>query len=77
MTFIDTYSNEKISLLQLWEEWQQFRFEDPLNHAESFKTELFEILMASVNGRNDMDVIGLTNTELSDFMITLRKEIEK
>ena len=75
MTFIDTYSNENISLLQLWEEWKQFKAEDPLNHSNSFKTELFEILIASVNGRNDLDVIGLTNKELSNFIIKLRKEI--
>ena len=77
MNFTDTYSNENISLLQLWEEWKQLKAEDPLNHSDSFKTEFFEILMATVNGRNDLCVIGLTSKELSNYIITLRKEIEQ
>jgi len=64
------------TLPQLRSEWETFRSEDPVNHASSFSVELFEILMATVNGRNDCDVVGMTPRELSDYIITLRRKVQ-
>ena len=33
--------------------------------------ELFEILMATINGRNDLDIIGMTPEETSKFIMRL------
>lgn len=57
MKLIDTYDGKMYSLYDLHKEYKVFRSEDPENHADNFQTELFEILMATVNGRNDMDVV--------------------
>jgi len=77
MTFIDTYDDREYSLLDMARDYRTFRNEDPVNHAETFTAELFEIIMASVNGRNDLDVIGPTPSEVSRICNSLRMKIER
>lgn len=71
---IDT--GRELTLPELRREWQEFRAEDPDNHAVDFMTELYDILMATVNGRNDCDIVGLTPSETSDYIITIRKAMK-
>ena len=75
MRFIDLNDDQIYTLADLKKDWQEFRAEDPENHAPDFKTELFEILMATVNGRNDLDIIGLTPRETSNIIIRLRAQL--
>ncbi len=75
MKFIDLNDDRIYTLADLKKDWQEFREEDPENHADSFKIEFFEILMATVNGRNDLEIIGLTPREVSNYIIRLRSEI--
>lgn len=77
MKLYDIEAEKSYTLPELFEEWKAFRQEDPANHAESFTAEWFEILMATVNGRNDCDVIGPTATELDRYIRRIRKEVEK
>ena len=42
--------------------------------AEAMKKRL-EILMATVNGRNDLDIIGLTPREVSHIILHLRAHL--
>ena len=73
MRLMDTTDGQSYGLPELHTEWLALRSEDPENHAGSFKTELFEILMATVNGRNDVDVIGPTTPELCRLIDRLRR----
>ena len=57
MQFIDLNDDRVYSLQDLHRDWAQFRQEDPEKHAPDFKTELFEILMATINGRNDLEIL--------------------
>lgn len=75
MYFIDRYDNGRITLPELYQQWKELKTEDPYNHACDFKTELFEILLASINGRNDLDIIGPTPPELSRFLLALRSAL--
>ena len=75
MKFIDLNDDRVYTLQDLRRDWAQFQGEDPENHAPDFKTELFEILMATINGRNDLEIIGLTPREVSNYIIRLRSEI--
>ena len=75
MKLIDLCDGREYTAADLKREWEQFREEDPVNHASSFRTEYFEILMATVNGRNDLDIVGLTPREISSIIIRLRKKI--
>ena len=75
MRFVDLNDDHVYTIADLKKEWQEFREEDPENHADRFKIEFFEILMATVNGRNDLEIIGLTPRETSNYIIRLRSEI--
>ena len=75
MKFIDLNDNRVYTLQDLRRDWAQFREEDPENHAERFKIEFFEILMATINGRNDLEIIGLTPREISNYIIGLRAQL--
>ena len=75
MKFIDLNDDRVYTIADLKKDWQEFRAEDPENHADRFKIEFFEILMATINGRNDLEIIGLTPREVSNYIVRLRSEI--
>ena len=63
------------TVADLKRDWTQFRMEDPDNHAASFQIELFEILMATINGRNDLEITGMTPREISNITLRLRAQL--
>ena len=75
MRFIDLNDDRVYTLRDLHTDWAQFRQEDPDNHAASFRIKLFEILMATINGRNDLDIIGMTPKETSNLILRLRAQL--
>ena len=75
MTFIDLNDEHVYTISDLKRDWAQFREEDPDNHAESFRIEFFEILMATINGRNDLEIIGLTPREISNYITALLAQL--
>ena len=75
MKFIDLNDDRVYTPADLKRDWTQFREEDPDNHAASFRIEFFEILMASINGRNDLEIIGLTSRETSNIILRLRAQL--
>ena len=77
MRFYDIDSDIELSLSDLFRQWKEFKAIDSFNHSNSFIIETFEILMATINGRNNLDVIGLTGNEISNIIIKLRGRIEK
>ena len=75
MKFIDLNDDRVYTIADLKKDWQEFREEDPENHADRFKIEFFEILMATINGRNDLEIVGLTPREVSNYIISLRAQL--
>ena len=75
MKLIDLNDDRVYTPADLKRDWAQFREEDPENHAPDFKTELFEILMATINGRNDLVITGLTHQEISNITLRLRAQL--
>ena len=75
MKFIDLNDDRVYTIADLKKDWQEFRAEDPENHAPDFKTELFEILMATINGRNDLEILGLTHHKVSSITLRLRTQL--
>lgn len=75
MRFIDLNDDRVYTLQDLQRDWAQLRAEDPENHAPDFKTELFEILMATINGRNDLEILGMTHREISSLTLRLRAQL--
>jgi len=77
MKLIEIDTGRALTLPTLYRDWRTFKADDPVNHADNFTTELFEILMATVNGRNDYDIDGMTPTETSNYILALRDKIER
>ena len=77
MKFIDLNDDRGYTVADLKRDWEALRAEDPENHGESFQIELLEILMATINGRNDLEIIGMTPQEVSNYIIRLRDRILK
>ena len=75
MKLIDLNDDRVYTITDLKKDWQVFRAQEPENHVPDFKTEVFEILMATINGRNDLDVIGLTPRETSHLIFRLRTQL--
>jgi hypothetical protein len=75
MKFIDLNDDREYTVADLKRDWAQFQQEDPDNHAVSFRIEFFEILMATINGRNDLEITGLTPREISNIIIRLRAQL--
>ena len=75
MKLIDLNDDRVYTPADLKRDWAQFRKEDPENHATSFKIEFFEILMATINGRNDLEITGLTPRETSNLILRLRAQL--
>ena len=76
MKLIEIDTGRTLTLPTLQRDWRTFKAGDPVNHADDFTTELYEILMATVNGRNDYDIDGMTPTEISNYILALRDKIE-
>ena len=74
MLLKDLWNEELYTLPRLHRDWQEFRKEDPVNHADNFKRELFEILDATLRGRNDLEIVSPTGPELMRFYNRLLKE---
>ena len=77
MKFIDLNDDHVYTVADLKREWEALRAEEPENHAESFQIELLEILMATINGRNDLEIIGMTPQEVTNYIIRLREKALK
>ena len=75
MYLVDLNDGKTYSLPALHAEWQELRKEDPENHAETFALEFFQILDATLRGRNDVDVVGLTGPETLRLFTRLMKEV--
>ena len=77
MRFIDLNDDHIYTIADLKKDWEEFRAEDPENHAARFQIEFFEILMATINGRNDLEIIGMTHREINSLTLRLRSKIWK
>lgn len=77
MKLFDIDSEKLYSLQELKSEYSQFNEADPVNHCDTFTVELYEIIMATINGRNNCDVCGMTPRELSGYIARLRAAIRE
>ncbi len=75
MKFQDMDTDQIYGIKDLHKDWKTFKEEDPDNHCETFKAELLEIIMATINGRNDLQIIGMTGKEVSSIVMKLMKQI--
>ena len=73
MWFIDLDTGELIILLDLKQEWEQeIRFEED-HRGETFFMYLYDVLMATISDRNDLEIRGMTPREIGWIIFKLRK----
>ena len=73
MWFIDLDTGELITLLDLKQEWEQeIRFEED-QRGETFFMYLYDVLMATISDRNDLEIRGMTPREIGWIIFKLRK----
>lgn len=75
MKFVDLNDNSVITLSEIRKDWADARAEDPENTAPDFLTEIFEILVATVNGHNDLEIVGPTPRETDRLIQRLRARL--
>ena len=75
MMFLDMNDDAILTTADLFRDWKRFKAEEPENHGETFAAEMHEILMATINGRNDLDIVGMKPAEIEHIILTLRKSI--
>ncbi len=76
MRFIDLNDSHIYTLPDLKKDWDELRLSEPENHAPDFRTDFFEILMATINGRNDLEIIGFTSHEINNIVFHLQARIQ-
>ena len=62
-----------ITVLDIWIEWDTGRRVDPLNYDQSFLVYMSEIMMDTINGRNDLEFLNMTVREINDMTLKLLK----
>lgn len=75
MRFYDYESREIITTARIYSDWKTFRLEEPENHAETFSAEFFETIKATINGRNDLDIIGMKPAEIEGVLRRIRAKM--
>ena len=75
MKFIDLNNDEIITPEDMKRHWEEMRAEDPDNFSPNFTEYMFSFLMDTINGRNDLEIIGLTGKEISNIVIKLREKV--
>ena len=73
MWFIDLNTGELLTLLDLKQEWEQeIRFEED-HQNETFFVYLYDVLIATISDRNDLEIRGMTPREIGWIIFKLRK----
>ena len=75
MKFFDLNDKSITTLSEIRRDWADAHAEDPENTAPDFLTEIFEILMSTVNGRNDLEIVGPTPREANRLILKLRARL--
>ena len=75
MRLYDMDSEKEISLSELKTEYIDLKKTEPWNHADNFTTELYVLLMDTINGRNNCEIMGYTGKEISNLILSLRSRI--
>ena len=75
MLFIDLNTDETITTTDIFRDYKRLRIEEPENHAESFRAEFLTIVMDTINGRNDVDIIGQTPREIERLLKRIWKTL--
>ena len=72
MLFIDTNDGSPVTLRDIANDYASLKAENPDEYPPSLKLEFLEILLAAINGRNDLEIVGITHRETNRMIARLR-----
>ena len=75
MRLYDMDSEKEFSLSELKADYIELSKAEPWNHADNFSAELYVLLMDTINGRNNCEIMGYTGKEISNLILSLRSRI--
>lgn len=76
MTLKNLYDDSIVTIKDLFDGWKENRKTDPENYSKYFVRYMIVIIMDTINGRNDYNIIDLTPTEIERLLKMLWK-VEK
>lgn len=68
MYFVDILIDKKLTLSDLKNDYEEAREEYPESYPDDFRTQLREIILATINGRNELIIVGPTPKETEQFV---------
>lgn len=74
MTFKDIESGDIFTDKDLFMEWEDNHKTDPETYQETFSAYMINIIMATVNGRNDLDIVDMTAKEIDKVLNELKRK---
>ena len=77
MKFYDIDRDVSYTLQDIKNDFTEFKAEDPENYEqyETFSVYLPVLMMDTINGRNDLEIVGLTPDEIERLIGTLFKKV--
>ena len=73
MWFIDLNTGELLTLLDLKQEWEHLHEVDEEHQDETFLMYVYDVLMATISDRNDLEIRGMMSREVGKIIFNLRK----
>ena len=74
MTFRDIDNGDIFTDKDLFTEWTDNHETDPETYHETFSAYMINIIMATVNGRNDLDIVDMTAKEIDKVLNELKRK---
>ena len=75
IVLVDLNDGTVITEAMLKQEWKTGRENDLENTPRCFEAYLLEVILATINGRNDLDIIGVTPRETMEYIEAIREKI--
>lgn len=74
MKFYDMDDDHIWTVADLHREWLYLKKTDPWNYDESFKRYMLGVVLATINGRNNLEICEITPREVSNLVKRLKGE---
>jgi len=74
---LDSYDGKEWTLRDIYDDWKTNSADDPDNYGDHFLPYMCNVIMDTINGRNDLDIVGLTHKEINNITLKLLKIVRE
>ena len=75
MRFRDLETGAELPLTYIAAEYHAMRRIEPENHADTLAGEVLNLMMATISGRNDLEIVGMKPREIGQMIYKLARRI--